>query len=150
MDLDGALDALGDPARQLARGDLPLLRQHQQAPAHPGDDDRLHDDHPESNHAEEDVLVEDEEKRSQRLPAEEQGRDDRLADEAPERLDLVLDHGRHLGRFDPAEVGQRETQDVVEQREPEASQHALAHPPLHRIDLQLQQAADHDQREESD
>ena len=111
--------------------------------------ERLHADDGERDQAEGEVLVEDEEHRRHGLAAEEQRCDQRLADEAAERLDLVLDHGRHLGGLDPAEARQREAQDVVEQRVAQPAQHALAHPALHGVDLELQPAAEHDQAEES-
>ena len=102
----------------------------------------------ERDQAERPVLVEDEEHRGQRLPAEEERRDQRLADEAAQRLDLVLDHGRHLRGLDAAEARDREAQDGVVEREAQAAQHALAHPALHRVDLELEPAIEHDQPEE--
>src|SRR6185369_11792063 len=86
----------------------------------------------------------------QRLPAEKQRRDDRLADEAAQGLDLVLDHGGHFRRLYAAEMRQRKAQDPVEEREAKPPQHAFAHPALHGVDLELEQPADDDQREESE
>jgi len=40
--------------------------------------------------------------------------------------------------------------DVVEQGVAQAPQHALAHPALHRVDLELEPAVQHDQAEEQD
>ena len=142
VDLDRAVDGLGDAPGERARGELALAAEHQQALAQPGDDDRLHRHHRERDQAERPVLVQDEEHRRQRLAAEEQRRDQRLADEAAERLDLVLDHGRHLGRLDAAEARQREAQDVVVQRVAQAAQHALAHPALHGVDAELEPAVE--------
>jgi hypothetical protein len=96
------------------------------------------------------VLVEDEAHRRQRLAAEEERRDQRLADEAAERLDLVLDHRRHLGGLHAPEAREREAQDEIEQVEAQPPQHALAHPPLHRVDLELEPAVQDDQAEEQD
>ena len=93
------------------------------------------------------MLEQDEEQRRQRLPAQVHRRDDGLADETAQRLHLVLDHGRHFRRFDTAEMRQRKTQDVVEQVVAQAAQHALPHPALHGVDLELDPAADDDQRQ---
>jgi hypothetical protein len=81
-------------------------------------------------------------------PPRNSGRDQRLADEAAERLDLVLDHGRHLGGLHAPEARDRKAQDQVVELEAQAPQHALAHPALHGVDLELEPAVQHDQREE--
>ncbi len=150
VDLGRAVDALGDSPGEGARGELALAPQHQQALPQLRDDERLDADHAERDQAEREVLVEDEEHRRQRLAAEEQRRDQRLADEAAERLDLVLDHGGHLGGLDAAKARQREAQDVVEEPIAQAPEHALAHPALHGVDLELEPAVEHDQAEEDD
>ena len=134
MDLDGAVGDLGDAPGELARAELALARKHQQPAPQARDDHRLRHDHGERDQAEVDVLVHDEEHRGERLERVERRRDQRLADEAAERLDFVLDHGGELGRLDAPEARQRKAQDVVEQRVAQPPQHALAHPALHGVD----------------
>ena len=145
MDFDDAINTFGDAPGQLTGRNLTLQRQGQKTPTHFWDDDRLQRHHAKSHQAQEDVLVQDENHRRQRLSTEEHRRDQRLADKATDRLDLVLDHRRHLRGLDVAEVRQWETQDMVEQGVAQTPQHALAQPALHGVDLELHQPADHDQ-----
>ena len=93
--------------------------------------------------AEQPVLQHDEDHRRQRLAAEEHRLHEGVADEAAERLDLVLDHGGELGLLDLAEVGRREAQDAVEELVAQAAQHALAHAALLGVDGLLEQAVHH-------
>ena len=148
VDLRRAVDTLGNAPGERTRGELALAAEHEQALSQPRDDDRLHADHGKRDQPEPDLLIDDEEHRRKRLPAEEERRDERFADEAAERLDLVLDHGRHLGGLHAPEARQRKAQDVVEEGVAQPAQHALAHPALHRVDLELEPAVEHDQAEE--
>jgi hypothetical protein len=100
------------------------------------------------HHAQPDVLHHDERQGRQCLAAEEGRRDEGVADEAAERLDLVLDHGRDLGLLDLAHLQDGEAQDPVAQFVAQAAQHALAHASLSRIDDELEAAVDDDQDEE--
>ena len=50
-----------------------------------------------------DALHHDEDQRRQRLAQQEDRLDEGVADEAADRLDLVLDHARDLGRLDRAD-----------------------------------------------
>ena len=147
MDLGGALDTLGDAPGERPRGELALAAELELPAPQARNDERLDRHHAERDQAKPDLLVEDEEHGRERLPAEEERRDQRLADEAAERLDLVLDHGRHLGGLDAPEARQRKAQDVVEQGIAQPPQHALAHPALHGVDLELEPADGDDQRE---
>ena len=73
-----------------------------------------------------DVLHHDEDDRRQRLAAEEHRLDEGVADEAADRLDLVLDHGRELGRLTLRKWRRRKAQDAVVELVAQAAQHALA------------------------
>ena len=91
---------------------------------------------------------EDEDERGQRLAAEEDRLHEGIADEAAERLHLVLDHGGDLGLLDLAEMQLREAQHAVEQLVAQAAQHALAHAALLGVDLELEDAVDDDEHQE--
>ena len=88
--------------------------------------------------------------RRQRLAAQEHRLDEGVADEAAERLDLVLDHGGELGLLDLAEVGRREAQDAVVELVAQAAQHALAHAALLGVDGLLELAVHHDGAQEDE
>ncbi len=88
------------------------------------------------------VLHHDEDDGRQRLAAEEHRLHEGIADEAAQRLDLVLDHGGELGLLDLAEVHRREAQDAVVELVAQAAQHALAHAALLRVDALLELAVD--------
>ena len=96
-DAGDALDDLADPAGQRARGELALPPEHEQPPPQPRDEHDLHADHGGRDQPKRDALHQDEDHRRQRL-AQEIGRlHEGVADEAAERLHLVLHHGRHFG-----------------------------------------------------
>ena len=97
MDLHHPVDTFGDTPRQLARRDLALPGQHQQTAAHSGDDDRLHQHHAKSHHAQIDMLEQDEHQRRQRLAPQVHRGDQGFADKPAQRFNFVLDHGRHFG-----------------------------------------------------
>ena len=83
-----------------------------------------------------------------RLAAEQRRLHEGVADEAAERLDLVLDHGRDFGGLDPLEDAGREAQHPVDELEADAPQHALAEPALVGVDVEFEQAVDDDQEQE--
>src|ERR1700751_1972916 len=68
----------------------------------------------------------------------------------PSGSHLVFDQCRHLGRLHAAKARERKAQDVVEQLIAQAPEHALAHPALHRVDLELEPAVQDDEREKQD
>ena len=104
------------------------------------------DDH---DDRQQEVLHHDEDDRRQRLAAEEHRLHEGVADEAAERLDLVLDHGGELGLLDLAEVRRREAQDAVVELVAQAAQHALAHAALLGVDALLELAVhDHGGQED--
>ena len=72
------------------------------------------------------ALDEDEEQRGHRLGRQEGRLDEGIADEAADRLDLVLDHAGGLRRLDRRDVLRPEAQEQGEQIEAHAPQHALA------------------------
>ncbi len=95
------------------------------------------------------VLQHDEDDGRQRLAAEEHRLHEGVADEAAERLDLVLDHGGELGLLDLAEMGRRKAQDTVVELVAQAAQHALAHAALLGVDRLLEEAVhDHGAQED--
>ena len=143
MDLVHAVGGLGDAAGQQAGRQLALAAEHQHRPAQPRDDRHLHRQQHDHDDRQQPVLHHDEDDRRQRLAAEEHRLHEGVADEAAERLDLVLDHGRELGLLDLAEVGRREAQDAVVELVAQAAQHALAHAALLGVDALLELAVDH-------
>ena len=148
MNLDHPIHTFGNSPGQLTGGYLPFPRQHQQAAAHFRHDDSLDNHHRERHQTKVDVLEQDEEQRRESLTSQKHGGDQGLTDKPAQRLDLIVDHRRHLGRLDTAEVRDRKPQDVVEQVVAQATQHAFAHPAFHGIDLQLDEAADDDHQQE--
>ena len=70
--------------------------------------------------AQPEILDDDEDQRRRRLAAEQRRLHEGVADEAAERLDLVLHHGRDFGRLHPLEDAGREAQDAVDQLEADA------------------------------
>ena len=134
VDLGNAVGGLGDAAGKLARGDLALLAQDQDRLAQPRDDHHLHRQQRDHHQTQHPVLHHDEDDRRQRLAAQEHRLHEGVADEAAERLDLVLDHGGELGLLDLAEMGRRKAQDAVVEFVAQAAQHAFAHPAFLRVD----------------
>src|SRR5262249_29943823 len=138
VDLVHAVGGLGDAASELARRDLSLTAQHQHRPAQARDDRHLgHQEH-DHDDAEQPVLQHDEDDRSQRLPAQEHGLHEGVADEPAQRLDLVLDHGGKLGLLDLTKMRRRKAQDAVVELVAQAPQHALAHAALLGVDALLE------------
>ena len=152
VDLGAAVDALGDPPGELTGRDLAAPAERQHRLAQDRDDDHLQRQHEHRDAAQPHALAEDEDQRGDRLAAEEGGLDEGVADEAAERLDLVLDHGRHLGLLDLAQMAGREAQDAVEQLEAQPAQHPLAEPALLGVDLVFEGVVDqhHDQEQGGD
>ena len=142
VDLVDAVGGLGDAAGEQAGRQLAGAAQHQHRTAQPRDDRHLHRQQHDHDDAEQEVLHHDEDDGRQRLAAEEHRRHEGIADEAAQRLDLVLDHGGELGLLDLAEVNRRKAQDAVVELVAQAAQHALAHPALLRIDALLELAVD--------
>ena len=97
MDRADAVDDLADAAGKRARRQLPFAAKADQPLAHLRDDDKLNRDDPRGDHAEPEALDDDEDQRRQRLAAKQRGLHEGVADEAAERLDLVLDHGGDFG-----------------------------------------------------
>ena len=100
--------------------------------------------------AEQPVLHHDEDDGRQRLAAQEHRLHEGVADEAAQRLDLVLDHGGELGLLDLAEMGRREAQDAVVELVAQAAQHALAHAALLGVDRLLELAVHDDGAQEDE
>ena len=149
VDLVHAVGGLGDAAGELAGGDLALATEHQDRPAQPRNDRHLHAQQHDDDDSEQPALQHDEQDRRQRLATQEHRLDEGVADEAAERLDLVLAHGRELGLLDLAEVGRREAQDAFVELVTQAPQHALAHAALLGVDRLLEQGV-HDHGAEED
>ncbi len=150
MDLDGAVDDLAHPAGQLPRGQLPFAPEHQDALPELGDQEGLqqHDrgrDKPQPN-----ALQYDEGHGRNGLATEEDRRDEGVADEAAQRLDLVLDHGRHFRLLDLAQVENGKAQDPVDQLVTQPSQHAFAQAALAGVDDEFETAVHQDQRQEGE
>ena len=82
--------------------------------------------------AEPEALGQDEGEGRQRLAAEEGRLHEGIADEAAQRLHLVLDHGGDFRLLHLAEMGDGEAQHPVEELVAQAAQHALAHAAFHR------------------
>ena len=133
-----AVDGFGDAPGELAGRQLAFTPEPQDGLAQRGDDRQLKHKHADCDQAEIDALRQDEQERGQRLAAEEGRLHEGIADEAAERLDLVLDHGGDFRLLHLAEVRQRKSQHPVEQFVAQAAQHALAHAPLQRVDLELE------------
>ena len=98
--------------------------------------------------AEPDVLHHDEDERREGLRAQEDGGDEGVADEAADRLDLVLDDGGRLGGLDRAQGLGREAQDHGEQVEAHPPQHPLAQRALGDVDPVFEGAVDETKNEE--
>ena len=148
MDLGRAVHRFSDAPGERAPGELALAAKDEQALAQLRDQVGLHAHHTDGDESQRPVLIEDEEHRGQGLTAQEKRSNERLADEAAERLDFVLDHRRHLGALHAAEARERKAQDVVVEHVTQPAQHALAHPALHRVDAELEPAVEDDQTEE--
>ena len=100
-----------------------------------------------SDKSQPEALDHDEDQRGQRLAAEQRGLYEGVADEAAERLHLVLHHGRDFGRLHPLELVGWEAQDTVDQFEADAPQHPFAEAALVGVDVELEQAVDDDQEQ---
>ncbi len=137
-----------DAAGKFARGELALLAQTQQFAPHARNDGELDADHAERHEPEPHMLHHDEEQGGERLHAEEDRRDEGVADEAADRLHLILDDGRGLGRFDRSQRLRGKPQHHGEQVEPQAPQHALAEHALGDVDPVFERAVDDDEKQE--
>src|SRR5690606_27354241 len=100
VDRRRCFDDLADPSGEMARGNLPFPAEPDLLAPQPGDDDRLDHHDGESDHPQPDALDEYEGEGGQRLRSEEYRLDERVADEAADRLDLVVDHAGRFGRLD--------------------------------------------------
>jgi hypothetical protein len=150
MDVDGLdpVHHLADPAGEAPRGELALFAEPEQLAPQARDDGELDADDAPGEEAEPDVLQEDEGERRHRLRAEEGRQYEGVADEAADRLDLVLHDGRRLRRLDRAQGLGREAQDEREQIEAHPPQHALTERPLGDVDVVLEGAVDQDEQQE--
>ena len=149
MDFDGSVGAFGDAPGQRARRQLALLAQHENPPAQLGDDNRLDHQNDHRHHAQPHALQQHEIERRQRISTQERGLDEGIADEAAQRLHLVLDHGGDFRLLHLAELGLGKAQEPVEQVEAQAAQHALAHLALGRVDVDLEPVVDdHEDQEQ--
>ena len=150
VDVDGldAVDDLADPPGEPAGGELALLSEPQELAAQPRDDDELDADHARRHQAEPEILHHDEDERGRGLRAEKGRQDERVADEAADRLDLVLDDGRGLGGLHVAKRIGREAQNQREQVEAHPAQHALAERALGDVDPVLEDAVDEHEEQE--
>ncbi len=106
MALDGraGIDDLANAPGELAGDELALAAETQLLLAQDRDDDRLQDHDHESDRAQPDALHQDEGQRGEGLAEQEDRLDEGVADEATDRLDLVLDHAGDFGRFDGADI----------------------------------------------
>ena len=93
-----AFDELADATGELPRRQLARTAEHEQTAAEPRDEDHLHRDDGARDEPERDALHQDEHHRGDRLAREIGGLHERIADEAAERLHLVLHHRGDLGR----------------------------------------------------
>ena len=107
-----------------------------------------HGDDRDGDRAQPEILDDDEDQRRRRLAAEQRRLHEGVADEAAERLDLVLDHGGDFGALDALEDARREPQDPVDELEADAPEHPLAEPSLEGVDVEFEQAVDDDQQQE--
>ncbi len=128
---------------------MPLPAETDQPLAHLRNDDELHGNDAGRNQTKPEALQNDEDQRCQRLPAEQRRLHEGIADEAAERLHLILDHRRDFRRLDALEMPGREAQDLIDQLEADAAQHALAKPALVGVDIELEETVDDDQRQEN-
>ena len=103
VDRGNAVDDLADAAGELARGDLALAAEPDQPPAHARYHHALHGDDADGDGAQPEILHDDEDQRRRRLSAEQRRLHEGVADEAAERLDLVLHHAGHFGALHPLE-----------------------------------------------
>src|SRR6185312_13497876 len=83
-----------------------------------------------------------------RLAAEIDRLDDGIADEAAERLHLVLDHGGDFGLLHAPQIRQGKAQYPVDEIEAQPAQHPLAEFALHCVDLIFETAVDEDEDQE--
>ena len=150
VNLAGALDDLADTAGELARGELALSPQPQDRHAQARDQDGLHQHDGAGDQPEPEGLHHDEDHGGDGLAAKEGGGDEGVADEAAQRLHLVLDHGGDLRRLHAPDLRQAEAQQPVGQLVAQAPQHALAHAALAGVDDVLEAAVDTDQEEEDE
>ena len=71
VDFDDAINALADAARKMTRLQLALSGQYDQPAAHARDEDGLHGNHDDSDHAQQHMLIQDEDDRGECLAAQE-------------------------------------------------------------------------------
>ena len=148
MDRADAVDDFADPARKLASGELPFAPEPINLLRIRGMSTTWMADNHGGDKAEPDVLHHDEQHGRQRLAAEQGRLHEGIADEAAQRLHLVLHHGRHFGGFHPLEVMRRKPQDAIDEIETDTPQHAFAEAALVGVDVEFEQAVDDDQQEE--
>ena len=151
VDMDGgnAVDDLADPAGELAGGELALrgrasIRRRRSLGMMTPWTATIAAGH----EAEPEILHQDEDQSGERLAAEQRRLDEGIADEAAERLDLILDHGGDFGRLHALELAGREAQHAVDELVAQAPQHALAEAALVGIDVELEEAVDDDEQQE--
>ena len=122
--------------------------EHEQPAPEPRDQHDLNADDRAGDEAERDALHQDEHHGGDRL-ADEIGRlDEGVADEAAERLHLVLHHGGDFGGAQPPELRKREAQQRVDELVAHAAQHPLAEPALEGGDVELEVAVHQNEEQE--
>ena len=150
MDGADAVDDLADAAGKLARRQLALPAEFDEALAHPRNDDRLDRRRCRRDHAQPEILHDDEDQRRQRLAAEKCRLDEGIAGKAADRLHLVLDHGGDFSRLHALEMVGRKAQHAVDQLEADAPQHALAEPALVGVDVELEETVQYHERQKDE
>jgi hypothetical protein len=118
--------------------------------AQPRDKEGLRQHDPRRHQAEPQALQQDERHGGDRLAAQKGRCDEGIADEAAQRLHLVLDHGGHLGLLDLAHLRDGEAQDSIGQLIAQPAQHALAQASLAGVDDEFEAAIDHNHEQEGE
>ena len=121
-----------------------------QPPPHPRDQHALHRDDPSAISPSQKFWTMMNIMRRHRLAAEQNRLHEGVADEAAQRLHLILHHGRHFGGFHPLEDAGGKAQHAIDKLEADAPQHALAEAALVGIDVEFEEAVDDDQQQEHD
>src|SRR5262249_15572071 len=147
MDHGRPVDAFGDASGKLPRGQLSLAAEPQDGLAQRRDNRPLQGQDADGDPTPGDTLRHNERQGREGLAAKEGRLHEGIADEAAERLDLVLDHGGDFRLLHLAELRERKTQHAVEQLVAQAAQHALAHAALQRIYVELEGPVDEDENE---
>ncbi len=148
VDAGDIVDDLADAPRERPRGQLPLATEDQLLAPQPRDHHALDQEQADGDQPEREVLDQDEDDRGQDLATEEHRLNEGVADEAAERLHLVLDHRGDFGALDSTELRRREAQDTVDQLVAQLTEHALAEPALVEVDVIFEEAVDDDQEQE--